>query len=100
MLRLNSNKWWLDRFIETGDENILKEVQAFCQYWANFTMGVTPFEQDGVSLNRETYMTMGTDKDQADALKAFNVDLISVPFRHKYLWGHSLRGYIADLTRI
>jgi len=100
MLKLNSNKWWMDRFIETGDENILKEVQAFCQYWANFTMGVTPFEQDGVSLNRETYMTMGTDKEQADALKAFNVDLISVPFRHKYLWGHSLRGYIADLTRI
>ena len=100
MLKLNSNKWWVDRYIETGDDTILKEVHAFCQYWADFTMGVTPFEQDGVAINEETYMTMGKDPVQESILKKHKVDLLSVPFRHKYLWGHSLRGYIADLTRI
>jgi|TARA_B100000073_G_scaffold150773_1_gene124332 hypothetical protein len=99
MLKLNSNKWWVDRYIETGNNTILKEVKAFCQYWVDFTEGVTPFEQDGIALNHQTYMTMGSDPDQVRAFKDKGVDLISVPFRHRYLWGHSLRGYVADLKR-
>ena len=100
MLAMNENKWWLDRFIETNDEAIIKEVHAFLEYWATFTMGVTPFCQDGITINSETFMTMGHDPDQASALKEHGVDLVSVPFRHRFLWGHSLRGYIADLNRI
>ncbi len=99
MLKLNSNKWWMDRYIETKDDDILKEVRAFCAYWGNFTDGVTPFDQNGVTLNHETYMTLGHDPIQAEQLKKHKVDLVSVPFRHKFLWGHSLRGYIADLAR-
>lgn len=99
MLKMNENKWWLDRYIETGDDKILGEVDAFLKYWANFTDGVSPFEQDGVALNHSTYMTIGSDPDQVAQLKEHNVDVVSVPFRHKFLWGHSLRGYIADLVR-
>ena len=99
MLKLCSNKWWYDRYAETGDDNLIKEVDAFLQYWLDFTEGVTPFIQDGVSLNTETYMTMGKSPEQANSFKTHGVDLISVPFRHKYLWGHSLRGFIADIVR-
>jgi len=99
MLALNGNKWWVDRYMETGDTTILSEVKAFTQYWADFTEGVTPFDQDGVSLNNETFMTFGTDADQVEVFKAHGIDVVSVPFRHRFLWGHNFTGYVADLVR-
>ena len=70
--------------------------------WLNSWIGnveETLFDINGMSLDSNTLMTNGYDKDMATKLKQHGVDLIPFDFRHRYFWDSGLHCITLDLSR-
>lgn len=72
------------------------------RHWLNDWIGhveETMFDINGLSLDSNTLMTNGYDKDMAAKLKKYGVELIPFDFRHRYFWDSGLHCITLDLSR-
>jgi glycine amidinotransferase/scyllo-inosamine-4-phosphate amidinotransferase 1 len=70
--------------------------------WLNHWIGYvdeTVFDINVVSINENTLISNGYDKDVETKLKKYGVEMIPFDFRHKYFWDSGLHCVTLDLTR-
>lgn len=72
------------------------------KHWLNTWIGhveETAFDINGLSLDSNTLMTNGYDKEMAKKLKKYGVELLPFEFRHRFFYDSGLHCVTLDLSR-
>jgi len=88
-----------DYFNNIKSQHFYKDiVQNWLTHWIGY-VDETIFDINVLSINENTVITNGYDKDVYNKLKEYNVEMIPFDFKHKYFWDCGLHCISLDLTR-
>lgn len=80
-------------------QNFYKDrVKSWLDTWIGYAEE-TLFDVNGVSIDQNTFITNGYDKDMSDKFKKHGVEVIPFNFRHRYFFDAGIHCITLDLSR-